>query len=54
MRVQRLTLNFSGTAEPLKKMLWVMLPMVLGLAVFQINVAMDTLIAWGFAPRRSG
>jgi len=54
LRVQRLTLNVSGAVEPLKKMLWVMLPMVLGLAVFQINVAFDTLIAWGFAPKADG
>ncbi len=53
-RVQRLTLDFSRTAAPLKKMLWVMGPMVLGLAVFQINAAMDTLIAWGFAPKAGG
>lgn len=54
LRVEGLTLNFAQTAEPFKKMLWVMLPMVLGLAVFQINAALDTLIAWGFAPKDGG
>ncbi len=54
MRVDRLTVDFSSTAEPLRKMLWVMGPMVLGLAVFQINAAMDMLIAWGFAPKDGG
>jgi len=54
LRVERLTVDFSRTAKPFKKMLWVMLPMVLGLAVFQINVMLDTLIAWGFAPKAGG
>ncbi len=54
LRVERITADFSRTAEPFKKMLWVMLPMVLGLAVFQINAAFDTLIAWGFAPKEGG
>ncbi len=54
LRVEGLTLNFAQTLEPFKKMLWVMLPMVLGLAVFQINAAMDSLIAFGFAPKEGG
>ncbi len=54
LRVERLTVDFSSTANPLKKLLWVMGPMVLGLAVFQINAAFDTLIAWGFAPKEGG
>ncbi len=54
LRVEGLTLDFAQTAEPFKKMLWVMLPMVLGLAVFQINAAFDMLIAWGFAPKEGG
>lgn len=54
LRVERLTLDLSGTAEPFKKMLWVMGPMVLGLAVFQINAGLDMLIAWGFAPKDGG
>ena len=54
LRIEGLSSNFTGTAEPFKKMLWVMLPMVLGLAVFQINAAFDTLIAWGFAPKQGG
>ena len=52
LRVEGLTRHFAGTAEPFRKMLRVMLPMVLGLAVFQINAAMDTLITWLFAPKQ--
>ncbi len=54
LRVQGLTLDFAQTSAPFKKMLWVMGPMVLGLAVFQINAAFDMLIAWGFAPKEGG
>ncbi len=54
LRVEGLTLDVSGTAEPFKKMLWVMGPMVLGLAVFQINAGLDMLLAWGFAPKEGG
>ncbi len=54
LRVEGLTLDVSGTAEPFKKMLWVMGPMVLGLAVFQVNAIFDMLIAWGFAPKEGG
>lgn len=54
LRVERLTTDFSGIAAPVRKMLWVMLPMVLGLAVLQINTALDMLIAWGLAPKAGG
>jgi putative peptidoglycan lipid II flippase len=54
MRVEGLTLEFAQTAAPFKKMLWVIGPMVLALAVFQINAALDMLIAWGFAPKDGG
>jgi putative peptidoglycan lipid II flippase len=54
MRVEGLTLDFAKTAAPFKKMLWVIGPMVLALAVFQINAALDMLIAWGFAPKDGG
>ena len=53
-RYEPLTTNFSGAAGAFKKMLWVMGPMVLGLAVFQINTALDTLITWCFAPKPGG
>ncbi|GAB4108052.1 MAG: murein biosynthesis integral membrane protein MurJ [Phycisphaeraceae bacterium] len=53
-QVQGLTLRFAGTVEPFKKMLVVLGPMVLGLAVFQINAALDTLLAWGLAPKEGG
>ncbi|MEZ6191954.1 MAG: murein biosynthesis integral membrane protein MurJ [Phycisphaerales bacterium] len=53
-RMESPTLDFSGTSVAFKKMLWVMGPMVLGLAVFQVNAAMDSLIAWGLAPKEGG
>jgi putative peptidoglycan lipid II flippase len=53
-RMESPTLDFSGTSVAFKKMLWVMGPMVLGLAVFQVNAAMDSLIAWGLAYKEGG
>lgn len=53
-RMESPTLDFAGTAAAFKKMLWVMGPMVLGLAVFQINTALDTLIVWVLAPKEGG
>lgn len=53
-RMESPTLDFSGTSVAFKKMLWVMGPMVLGLAVFQINTALDTLIVWVMAPKEGG
>ncbi len=53
-RMESPTPDFAGTADAFKKMLWVMGPMVLGLAVFQINTAMDTLIVWVLAPKEGG
>lgn len=43
------TLNFKGTREPLIKIFKVMIPMLAGLAVFQINAAMDSLISYCFS-----
>jgi putative peptidoglycan lipid II flippase len=44
-----LTLDFKGTGEHLRAMLKVMLPMVVGLGVFQINTLLDGLIAYSLA-----
>ena len=41
--------GFAGTGVHLRKMLWTMLPMVVGLGVFQINTLLDGLIAYGLA-----
>lgn len=45
------TVDFAGTGEALRSMLKMMLPMLLGLAVFQINAFLDSLIAFGLSPR---
>ncbi|QDU34986.1 Lipid II flippase MurJ [Poriferisphaera corsica] len=43
------TLNFRSTAEHLRSMLIMMLPMLIGLAVLQINTLLDTFIALIFS-----
>ena len=43
-------LNFKGTGAALRSILSMMLPMLVGLAVFQINAFLDSLIAFGFSP----
>ncbi|MCC6579839.1 MAG: murein biosynthesis integral membrane protein MurJ [Phycisphaeraceae bacterium] len=48
------TLLFTGIAEPMRQMLTAFLPMLLGLAVFQINTALDSTIAFGLAQRPDG
>lgn len=45
------TLNFSGTARPLWAIFKIMLPMLAGLAVFQINSAMDTFLSYMLSSR---
>ena len=51
---ERFILGVAGTGSALKSMLRTMLPMVLGLAVFQINTLFDSLIAWGLSPKTGG
>ncbi len=48
------TLRLSGVGTPFRKMLWTMVPMVLGLAVFQFNTLLDSLIAWVLSPKAGG
>ncbi len=48
-RTAPLTLAFAGTRAPFLAMLKTMLPMVVGLGVFQINTLIDGLIAYGLA-----
>ncbi len=38
----------------LRAVLWAMVPMALGLAVFQINTLLDSLIAWTLSPKQGG
>ena len=51
---ERLTQTFAGTGPALRSMLVTMLPMVIGLAVFQINALLDMMIAFGFSPKEDG
>ncbi len=51
LRVEGISLNFRGVGRPLKQMLWMMLPMLVGLAVFQVNAFADSLIAWVLSPK---
>jgi len=53
-RVTRLTWRFSGAGPTLRRMLVMMVPMVLGLAVFQINALLDILIAMWLSPGQRG
>ncbi|MEM9019361.1 MAG: murein biosynthesis integral membrane protein MurJ [Planctomycetota bacterium] len=50
VRVSGLAGSFAGVGPSMKKMLVMMGPMVLGLAVFQINALLDSLIAFFLAP----
>lgn len=50
LRVTGLAKSFRGCWPTMRSMLFMMGPMVLGLAVFQINALLDTLIAFFFAP----
>ncbi len=50
-RLEPLTMNFSGAAAHLKRIAVMMLPMLLGLAVFQLNAFFDSLLAFALAPR---
>lgn len=54
MRVTGLARSFKGCWPAMRSMLIMMGPMVLGLAVFQINALLDALIAFFFAPPEVG
>ena len=54
LRFESFTINFTGTATSLASIFRTMLPMVLGLAVFQINTLLDVLIAFAFSPKLGG
>lgn len=49
LRAAPLTTSFHGTRDTFRDMLRTMLPMIIGLGVFQINTLLDGLIAYGFA-----
>lgn len=48
----RLTLDLHH--EGVRRILRLMAPMVVGLAIFQLNVLLDSVIAWTFAARENG
>ena len=54
LHVTGMTRSFADTWPTMRKMLLMMGPMVLGLAVFQINALLDALIAFFFAPPAPG
>lgn len=51
LKVTGLSRSFKGAWPTMRSMLLLMGPMVIGLAVFQINALMDMLIAFFFAPQ---
>lgn len=51
---EQLTCRVRGAGPALRSVLITMLPMAVGLAVFQINTLLDSLIAWGLSPSAHG
>jgi len=51
LRVERITFALRDAGAQVKRVLWLMLPMALGLAVFQVNTLMDGLIAFFLSPK---
>lgn len=49
--VERLRFSFAGVGQEFRAMLIMMVPMVLGLAVFQINAFFDGLLAFALSPK---
>jgi putative peptidoglycan lipid II flippase len=54
LRVEKLTTQFAGARPAMRRMFTLMLPMVVGLAVFQINALLDSLIAFSLSPKTGG
>jgi putative peptidoglycan lipid II flippase len=52
--VERFTGDVAGASAPMRRVLAGMAPMLIGLAVFQVNVLLDSLIAWGLSPKVGG
>ncbi len=53
-RCQSLTGALTGSGPALKRVMLAMGPMIIGLAVFQINTLLDVLIAFGLSPKHGG
>ncbi len=50
-RIEPLTTDFHGAWQYLRRIAMMMLPMLLGLAIFQFNAFFDSLLAFALAPR---
>ena len=53
-RHERFTFDFSGTRDVLRDVIRTLWPMMIGLAVFQINTLLDSVIALMFSAREEG
>src|SRR5690606_31045135 len=51
LRVESFTAQFAGTGPAVRSMLRVFVPVVLGLAVFQINTFFDNVLAMALSPK---
>jgi putative peptidoglycan lipid II flippase len=54
LRFESLTRQWRGAGPQVKRILTLMAPMVVGLAVFQINAFLDSFIAFTLAPKTGG
>ncbi len=54
LRVERLTTELRAAWPAFRAMIVVMIPMVIGLAAFQINVFLDSVIAFALSPKEGG
>ena len=54
VRIQPLTVTFAGTGPAFRATMVMLLPMLMGLAVFQINSFLDSVIAFALAAREGG
>ncbi len=50
-RIEPLTTDFHGAWQYLRRIAMMMLPMLMGLAIFQFNAFFDSLLAFALAPR---
>ena len=54
LRIETIPLRWAGAGAAMRPILAMMLPMLIGLAVFQVNAMIDMLIAFGLAPAEKG
>jgi len=53
-RVEPITLALRDIGVQVRRVLWLMLPMAVGLAVFQVNTLLDGLLAFFLSPKAGG